>query len=257
MAADGAGFARCHRRDTEHRPDELSGQRLRAAVPCGGAGQQYALVVRRGSLTAMHGVWPAKSHCPVHGRDRGYAAADEGGGWLQRACGSCNLRGECSPGIACPSSDRQGRQPIFGPARVTTLTYRLVHRLSNLHADRAFAPFLRPAGAPLRKALIQRGKHVFLQFRGLLPRRFVHTACTRGCEDLSPIIDIRQGEAGGERPVRYRTSVAKKRTFVQATELGGWMPVGDGKWPVCFRVPTPISCSLFRRGAGGSDARLR
>ncbi|WP_294211808.1 hypothetical protein [uncultured Sphingomonas sp.] len=40
------------------------------------------------------------------------------------------------------------------------------------------------------------GKHVFLQLRGLLAHRFVHTTCNRGCEDLSPLIDIRQGEAG-------------------------------------------------------------
>lgn len=134
-------------------PFTVAGQGRATICASGATRQSYRNARRMACEKPLPGTWSRSK----------LRSSDEGGGWLERARGSCNLRGGCSPGIACPSSDRQVRQPIFGRARVTTLPNRLAYRLSNpsriAHLRHSSDRLVTPTGG-----VHPAGKHVFLRF---------------------------------------------------------------------------------------------
>lgn len=55
----------------------------------------------------------------------------------------------------------------------------------------------------------------FCGLRGSFIHRFVHPACTRAHDDMSPLFALRQDEAGGKRSVRFLTVDGGKLPLVR------------------------------------------
>ena len=86
----------------------------------------------------------------------------------------------------------------------------------------------------------------FCGFRGLLAHRFVHTACTRVNDDMSPLLAIRQGEAG-RKPACPLSGKRRKKVDVRSDGGAGGLerlPVVEGG-PAAFRRARDESGRLF------------